>query len=803
MLGNFIKVTFRHIAANKAFTAINILGLAIGIASSLIICLYVLHETSYDKFHSDYQNIYRVTVHGQLHDIQFDVATSTGMLAKAVYAEINEVQRVTRVAKFGAWLISNGNIRHNEDSLFFVDTNFLHVFDGYSLIAGNPDSLFHQPGSLVLTERTAIKYFNTTDVVGKYMNVEANENPFKITGVLKNPPSNTHIPFDMLASLVTYEKAVSNWTNNNVYTYLQVKGNTDIGQLIKQVNTFADNYVLKELSKAFDNSFAPGDQYFFGLQPLKNIHLHSDLSGELEQNARAVYVFSFAIVALLVLIIACINFMNLSSANSVNHSQEVIMRKVSGASKREIIWQFLTESVIYSLLALLLALLFVELMLPAFNRYLGLNLAIHVFTNFPALFVIAVFTLAVGVFSGSYPAYFISGFEPAKVIQGIMRQGLRNSKIRAVFVVVQFSISILIITITIIIYHQTRFMMKKDLGFDKEQVLVIRRSDALKNKIGDFKEKITGMPGILSATNSNSIPGRNFNNTTFKIKGDKDNTALLINQVFVTPDFCKTYNLTMLQGRFFDPAVASDSFACVINESAAKLIGLSYPVGTVLEQPRLFKKGSSNYNIIGLVKDFHFQSVDKPLQPLVICFMRGNLEGYINVKINAANAGNTIKLIENTWKEFVPEYPFVYFFLNDDFNQNYISLVRLGRIFIIFSVLAIFVATLGLFGLLSFIVNQRMREIGVRKALGASVFELVVMLVKETIRLILIATAIAWALSYFISHWWLESFNYRIGINIYYFLAASLLVIVIALSTVVYKSWKAASQNAGTTLKYE
>lgn len=803
MLRNFIKVTLRHISAHKSFTTINILGLSIGIACALIISLYVIHETSFDKFHTDVPSIYRVTVHGQLHDLKFNVATSSGLITKIAYNEIHEIKHSTRIAKFGAWLISNGDIRYNEDNLFFVDSNFLKVFDGFKLLSGNKDSLFNRPACIVLTEKTALKYFGNTDVVGKTLTVEANEKPFVVTGVLQNPPTNTHIPFDMLASLLTYDRNVAHWTTNNVYTYIQIKDNISADTVLAKINSIAQRLVMNELEKAFSNSFADNDKYYFGLQPLTSIHLNSDLMGEMAPNTKAVYVYSFGIVALLILIIACLNFMNLSSANSINRSQEVIMRKVSGAGRREIVLQFLTESVIYSFVALLIALLFIELLIPTFNNYLNINLEIHTFKNLPAILAVTFFTIIIGIFAGSYPAYFISKFEPAKILQGILGQGVKNSKVRAVLVVIQFSISITIITLATIIFSQTRFMMHKDLGFDNEHLMVIRRSDALKKNIEAFIADIAKYQGVISASNSNSIPGREFNSTTFKLKGDKNNTALLLNQVFVNYDFCQAYNLEMIQGRFFDLKVPSDSFGCVINESAARLLGLSYPVGSVLEQPKIFKDFKSAYTIIGVVKDFHFQSVEKPVQPLIMCFMRGNLEGYINVKINPGNITKTISEIETTWLKYAPDYPFVYFFLNEDFNKNYDSLIRLGRIFIVFSILAIFVASLGLFGLISFVLNHRFREIGIRKALGASVVGLVVMLVKETMKLLLISAVISWILSYLLSNWWLNSFYYHIDLNVLYFILSAVIVMLISLSTVVYKAYRASVVNVGNILKYE
>lgn len=803
MFWNFIKGTFRNFAGHKSFTAINILGLSVGITCALIISLYVIHETSYDKIHSNHENIYRITLHGQVNDIKFNSATSSGALSKVIPKEINEISEFTSVARLGGWLVTNDSIRYNENNILFVNSDFLNFFDGFEVIGGDKSKMFTKPRSIVLTKSAAIKYFNTTNILGEKLLLETGDRYYTVTGIIEDVPSNSHIQFDMLASLVTYQKSMMRWTTNNVYNYVKINNASDVQTVTKKLNEFVNKYILVELNHLFENAFQDSDEYRFELQPVASIHLHSALEAELEPNGKAVYVYTFGIVAILILIIACLNFMNLSSANSINRAQEVVLRKVAGAEKRLLVLQFLVESVIYSLVALVIALLLTEIFLPLFNKYLELHLEFHFFTNITAVFGILIFAVFVGIIAGSYPALFISSFDPVKVLHGQLGQGVKNKKVRAIFVVLQFFISVLIIILTIVIYSQVRFMMKKDLGFEKDHVIVIQRSDALKKNMKAFKQEILSNANVESATNSNTIPGRGFYNSTFRLLNQKESTTHLLNQVYVNYDYCEAYNLELTQGRFFDPKEPMDSFACVINESAAELMGLSYPVGAKLEHPGMFKKYHENYTIIGVVKNFHFQSVDKPIQPLVICFMPGNWEGFINVKLNPKYRKKTLAHIESVWNKYAPDYPFVYFNLNDDFNKGYNSQIKLVRIFIIFSTLAIFVACLGLFGLVAFITNQRVREIGIRKALGASALSLVYMLTKETLKLVVIASLLACTAGFLLSRYWLNGFHYHIKLSPKYFITASLLVIILAISTVFVQAFKAARKEPGISLKYE
>lgn len=802
MLWNFIKGTYRSLAAYRSFTIINILGLAIGITCTLIISLYVIHESNYDKFHSNPDLIYRVTLDGSLNGIEFKGALTSGPLSGALNNDIEEVESSTRIVKFGAWLIARDNIRNNEDQILFVDTNFFSFFDGFKLIHGDPKTAFNKKYGIVLTEDAAMRYFSRLDVVGEKLKVEG-DRYFIITGVMENPPTNTHILFDMLGTLKTFEQHVQFWTNNRCYTYFRLKEGMDITVVESRIKQFFPKYVLPELNEVFESSFDSDDTYDYKVQRVENIHLLSNVEGDIKPGSKVEYVYAFGIAAILILIIACLNFMNLSSANSINRSKEVILRKVTGAHKHILVLQFLVESVVYSVIAMFLALILTELILPAFNHYLDLNLEYHFLADLPVVIVILVLSVILGMLSGIYPALFISSFDPVTVLQGKLGEGLRNSKVRAVFVVFQFFISILIITLTMTIYSQVNYMLNKDLGFDSENVMVIRRSDALSKNADKFKQDLLSNDNILSVTNSNSIPGREFTNIAFKIQELENQAPILLNQVFVNYDFGKTYKLQLAEGRFFNPDIKSDSFACLINETAARIIGLSYPLGYHLEQPSFYKKKEYTFQIIGVVKDFHFQSVEEEVEPLVICMRNDNFEGYINVKLSASNMDNSINYISKAWKKYSPEYPFVYFFMKDDFKVNYNPLMKLGRIFLIFSILAILIATLGLFGLFSYALNQRTREIGIRRALGASGFTMILMLSKETFKLVTFAAILGWITSYFLGNYWLGTFHYHISFKPIYFLTSYLFVLMSALFVVVYQALRKITEEPGVILKYD
>jgi putative ABC transport system permease protein len=805
MFKNFIIITFRSIKAHKAYTLINIFGLAVGIAAALIISIYVINEVSFDNFHNDSDRIFRITVGGQLKGKELNIAMTSAPMSKILAEEISSIETVTRIARFGAWLIANDSIRFNEDNFLFADSNFFNFFS-FKLIQGNRDSLLSKPRSIVLTQSSARKYFGNENPIGKKLCVETDSQLYTVTGLMQDVPANSHFHFDMLGSLTTFDKYLNDiWVSHNVYTYLKAKQNTDVTLLEKDINLLVPKYVVPQveeyLSITQEDLSSGNHDYHFNLQPLKKIHLYSNLEIELENNGNALNVYSFAVIAFLILLIACLNFINLSTANSSNRAREVVLRKVVGSERLTLILQFLTESVLFCFFALILAFLMAELAIPWFNKYLDLQLNFSAFNNVPTILTILSTTFIIGILAGIYPAFFISSYDPVFVFQGILNKGIKNKRVRSVFVSFQFFISILFIILSFVVFAQVDFMLNKELGFKKDRIVVIRRPDALKKQLDNFKKEILRNPNIESVTNSNSIPGRDFWTSTFLIEGDTSNENILTNQLFVNYDFKEAFRLTMVKGRFFDSSVLSDSNSCVINETAARIIGTNSLIGRHLITPGFVKKKGMRLEIIGVVKDFHFKTVDKAIEPLVISLMQGNWEGYLNIRLNGSAIDKSIGFLEETWGKYTMEYPFVYFFLDQDFDRNYRSVINTGRLLFIFSILSLFVACLGLFGLVSFTTFKRTREIGIRRAIGATSFKIFYLLIKETLVLLLLASAFAWSIAFLFSKLWLKEFYLRIELSPKYFVLASLIVLLMAVIVVLYQFLISVDREPGDALK--
>jgi putative ABC transport system permease protein len=807
MLRNFIIITLRSLATHKVYTLVNILGLGVGMACSILIAVYVIHELSYDTFNEKAGSIYRVAVDGKLKGRDLKIAVTAPPMAEKLVEEFPDIKSSLRIARWGAWLVSNGTISYNEDDFLFADPNFFKFFS-YRLISGNPDSVLLKPRSIVLTKTAAKRYFGDEDPIGRKLRIETEEAPYTVTGLMEDVPSNSHMHFDMLGSLSTFGNHLRDvWLSHNVYTYILTDRNTAGDELNEEINTLVEKYVspqAKELmGMAITSSKSNNDFIRYDLQPLRKIHLYSNLDVEIEQNGKALYVYTFAVIAMLILLIACLNFMNLSTATSSNRAREVVLRKVLGSERTTLIFQFLTESVLFSFLALAVALLLAELFLPHFNRYLNINLQLQVLNNLPAVSGILFFTLFLGLFAGSYPAFFISSYEPVKVLHGILNKGIQSSRVRSVFVIFQFAVSTLIIIMALIVYAQIDYMLNKELGFEKERVLVIRRPDALKERINDFRNEILKNPNIESVTNSNSIPGRNFITSSYFIEGDSSRQNYLMNQLFVSHDFREAFSLRMVEGRFFSDAIASDTMACVINEAALRELGLSSGIGIHLETPRIMKKVGRKFRIIGVVRDFHFESVDKEIEPLVISLMPGNWEGFLNVRLSSTNIDKSIKYLESAWQKYTTEYPFLYFFLDEDFDRNYRSVISTGRVLLLFSFLSIFVACLGLFGLVSYTTSQRRHEIGVRKSLGATFYQIILLLLKEIVFLVILASFFAWTIAYLFSRFWLKDFYSRISISPRYFFIASLLTLALAIFVVLYQCYSASRHDPYEAIRAE
>jgi putative ABC transport system permease protein len=807
MLKNFIIITLRNLAAQKVYAFINIFGLALGLAAVLLISTYLVNELSYDDFHRDADRIYRVCVKGKLRGSELKIAVTSLPMAGKLTEEYPDIEASMRVARFGAWLVSNGTVSFNEDKLLYADPQFFSFFS-FTMISGNADSALIHERSIVLTRSTAMRYFGREDVVGQNLWLEKETVPYKITGVVEDVPSNTHMHFDMIGSLSTLNRYLRPvWVSHNIYTYIRVKPNTNVLALESKLNNLVPKYVIPQAKEYLHipvGSFADGlniVEYF--LQPLQKIHINSNLDNELEANGSSVYMYSFAIIAFLILLIACLNFINISTANAVNRAREVVLRKVMGSERRLLVFQFLTESVLISFFALAFALLIAELCMPWFNSFLHVDLRLQTLNTPFIILAIIMGALMLGLLAGCYPAFFIASFDPIKVLQGKLSKGIKNRKVRTVFVVIQLSISVLIISLAWVVYAQVEYMLNTELGFTKQRILVIRRPDALKEQIADFKAEILKHPNIESVTNSNSIPGRDFLASTFTLDEDTSRENILMSQIFVNYDFCEAFKLQMQEGRFFSPDIPSDSAACVINEEAARMLGPQSIAGSHLLTPALKEMVGERLKIIGVIKDFHFASVDKRIGPLVFTLMPGNWEGYLNVRLSSEGIDRSIKYIGDTWNRYTHNFPFQYFFLDQDFDRNYRSVVNTGKMLFLFALLSVFLACLGLFGLVLFTTNHRIQEIGIRKALGATYYQIILMMVGETAMLNVFASVFAWLAAWLISMLWLKDFYSRITLSPKYFIFSSAIVLMLSILVVFFQAYHGSKRDPVTALKAE
>jgi len=812
MLFTLLKVAYRNFFRQKSYSIINLSGLAVGIASSILIALFVLHEFSYDSFHENADLIYRTKVKGQMMGSEMDMVVTSPPMGPAMLEDYPEVKNFVRLRQYGDWLVRYEDKKFHEEDFLFADSTFFEVFD-FKLIRGNPHTVLDEPRSVVLTESTARKYFGKEDPIGKMLHLETDTTYFKVTGIVEDVPANSHFTFDLLGSLHTYTRNTFQdnfWVSHNYWTYILVNSNANIDELKGKLNLMVDKYVGPQIEEVlgidmeeFEKS---GNTFGYQLQALKDIHLNSDLQYEIEANGNKTLVYIFIIIGILILIVAMINFMNLSTARSTGRAREVGIKKVVGSSRKKLIFQFFLESVFITYIALLFAILIVELVLPAFNNITQLELDINYLDNIWILPSLLVFGLVVGVLAGSYPAFVLASFKPTSVLKGSMVAGVKGSFLRRVLVVAQFTVAITILLGSFVAQRQIGFILNKDLGFDKENVLVIRRSDALDDQIEAFKQELSNLPEVISVTHSNNIPGRNFSNNATFVEGRPTTDIYLSWQGRVSYEFAETFSLEMAEGRFFDKNVRSDSAAVVLNQAAVKALGLEE---NTLEKRLMMLRGPNEYmfvNIIGVLKDFNFQSLHEDIEAMVLFPLRGNPEGYIPVKLKGNENPKTIEEIKKIWEKFNQDYPFDYFWMDDDFESQYETEKRTGNILLLFSILSIFISCLGLFGLISFTSEKRTKEIGIRKSMGASIPGILTMLSKETLVLIGISAIFSTPV-YLVINKWLQNFAFHFKFNPGVFalwLGITLIVIlVIALITVNAVAIGAARKNPANSLRHE
>jgi putative ABC transport system permease protein len=797
MLKNYLKVAFRNLFKHKAYSFINIFGLALGMASAVLILLFVRYERSYDRFHEKADRIQRVAVRALIGNTKIRQTSTPAIMTPTLLEHYPEVEYSIRFQDdFEGVTVKYGDLIFNEYRVGSTDADFFKVFT-FPLTAGDPNTALEEPNTVVISETMAQKYFKGEGALDRILNIDGRD--FRVSGVMADFPHNSHFHFDMLRSLITYKErlADTNWFNNSYQTYLLLHKGVSAASFEAKFPEIVRNYATA--GQDYDGWLSRGNYWEYYLQPLTSIHLHSDLNGEFEANGNAAYVSASFLIALFILLIAAVNYMNLATARSANRAREVGIRKVVGSTRGPLLRQFLAESLTASFLALVMALALVHILLPAFRALTGRALSMPYLEDpvvIPALLGLA---LVLGIFSGSYPAFFLASVRPIKVLRGRYQSGSRNAGLRNVLVLVQFSISIFLVVGTLVVQRQTEFMRSQNLGFDKEHVVILKTPVPLGTRSRAFKDQILSLPEISAVSGSNTTPGRPFNNWGCQASGLDE--SITLNMCVCDEGFLETLGLEMAEGRFFSREFSTDDKAIVINEAAAKLIGWDDPIGKTIAFDR-----DSTFTVVGVVKDYHYESLHHSVRPGALMAQPGiwgSQEDYISARILPSDIPRTLSRIRNVWDSFMKGYPFEYSFLDSDYDKLYHNEERTGRIFSVFAALAIGIGCLGLLGLASFAAEQKTREIGIRRVLGASVPGIMMLLSRDLLRWVALANLVAWPIAFFAMNNWLANFPTRIGLSWLFFVMAGLVTLFIAWFSTSFQAYKAANTDPVTALKHE
>ncbi|HEY6899944.1 MAG TPA: ABC transporter permease [Puia sp.] len=810
MLKNYFKTALRNLWKNKGFSAINIVGLAIGLSTCLLIFIYVMDELSYDRHHKNADRIYRVDAEIKFGGNHFILAQAPAPTGPAMLQDYPEVEKEVRFRNYGGMSVKKGNQNIREEAVIYADSTLFDVFS-LPVLAGDPHTALMEPRTVVITRRTAKKYFDNVQVVGR--NLIVNDSvPYRVTAVIEDLPEQSHFHFDFFVSLSESKEAknTNEWMSNNFNTYVLLRKGADGHRLEGKFGGMIVKYIGPLLKSAVNLSledfFKGGSYVGFSLTPLTAIHLHSNKTGEFEANGNIQYVYIFSAIALFILLIACVNFMNLSTARSANRAREVGVRKVLGSLRGDLISQFMIESIVVSFLGMLLAIGLAGLLLPVFNNLAGKQMSIGLLSRpwlFPSILGLI---LAVGVLAGSYPAFFLSAFRPIAVLKGQVASGFKTSWLRNSLVVFQFGISIFLIVGTVVIYKQLGYIRNRSVGFHRDQVLIVHNTGALGDGVRSYKEELLKISGVQGATMTGFMPtgGWRNDNAFFLTPSLDTKQAISLQNWQIDETYIPVLGMEMASGRNFSREFPTDSNGVILNEAAVKLMGGggANPLGRKLyELDDLQTKHVSEWHVIGVVKDFNFNSLRQVVTPMGL-FLHEN-RGSIALRLQASDAQRVVAQAENAWHKAAPGRHFSYVFMDEEFNSIYKAEQRMGGISLSFSLLAIFIACLGLFGLAAYAAEQRTREIGIRKVLGASVSGIVSLLSKDFLRLVLIAAVIAGPLAWWAMHHWLQDFAYRISIGWEVFAIAAVLAAGIALVTVSFQAVKAALTNPVKSLRSE
>ncbi|NQY30279.1 MAG: ABC transporter permease [Flavobacteriaceae bacterium] len=801
MFKNYIKVAFRSLNKNRTYAIINILGLALGLAVTILVFMFIKDETSYEKHWDGYERVYRTGIKASVMGQTMDAPVSPSPMANTFRTEFTDVETATRINTVKQEIM----VSYEQTKVYIqksvrADSTFFKIFN-YEFVQGDPKTALKGENFLVLTEESARKLFGDVNPLGKVVKYD-NRSDYIVKGIVKEPKGHSHFQFDMFMS----QNSIQNvWMSNNNYTYVKLKEGVDVNafktemrrNFMKKIEPDVERFMQTTVAELFK-----GESYYeYQIMPLKDIHLHSNKEWEIQQNGNIMYIYVFIGIALLVIIIAGINFMNLSTARAGKRAKEVGVRKVSGASKKMLVTQFLTESVIQSFIALFLAFILVELFLPGFNNILETEL--YLFNSYigETLIFSFIITLFYGLFAGSYPAFFLSSFQPISVLKGDFTKTKGGALLRKVLVVTQFTASTILIIGMMIIFKQISFLHNKDIGFNGEQVIVVPiQTDKMAENFRNYKSIFLKNSNVLNTTRASFYPGDTPNQNMYLLEGSKEQLPLW--NMDVDYDFFKTLDVKMLDGRKFDREKESDSIPYfILNETAVKNLNIQNAVGRKMAR----NQGSSNNtiygNIIGVVKDFHIEGFNSEIRPMVLTI--SNELWFASFKIANKDMSSTIDFIEKEWTKLEPSHPFRYTFLDQKFGKLLRQQENFGNMFLVLTILAIIISSMGLFGLASYTAQQRTKEIGVRKVLGASVPQIMKMLTTDFIKLVLLANVFAWPITYIFAKDWLSNFSYQIDMPILPYILATLLAILIALITVSFQAYQAAISDPVDALKYE
>ncbi|MGB3778834.1 MAG: ABC transporter permease [Tunicatimonas sp.] len=786
MLKNYLKVAFRNLVNNKVYSVINIGGLTLGIATALLILLWVGDELSYDRYHTNADRLFRTVVLGQVADQEVAYTTTPAPFAELASGEIPEIQSTTRVNLVAQALFTHEQQPFQEPDGAYADPAMLTMFS-FNFIEGDPATALIDPKSVVLSQTLARKYFGDEPAVGQTLRLN-NADDVTVRAVYADMPKTSHLRF---AYLLPFELFVQNrgigddnWSDFNYYTYLQLAD----GALAETVG----DKITSVLNKKFEDDPFVSDIF---LQPITDIHLHSNYSMDISGNGDIQYVYIFSAIGLFILIIACINFMNLATARSIKRSKEIGLRKTVGAVRPQLIRQFLGEALLYSFIAVALAALLVKFVLPLFNDLAQKQVYLHLLDG-RVLGLLAIITLVTGILAGLYPALFLSSFKPAKVLKGTFRVSSGSALFRKGLVVLQFALSIILIVGTLVINDQLSFIRNKKLGYSKDNTLVLPMSGDIGSSYLTFKNRLLEQPGIRYVTSASQDLTDVSSTTNGADWPGAPEDGMLLSQLSVDRDFIDAFGIQMADGRAFSSERNADSTAFILNQAAVKMIGADNPVGLS------FSVHGVEGTVVGVAEDFNFQSVRQAIAPMVL-FVSPNWRNKVYIKVEPDQLSEAITTVEDTWKQMNPAYPFEYRFLDESFDELYRAEQRTGELFNYFALIAIFISCLGLFGLSAYTAELRTKEIGVRKVLGASVPSILALFTKDFLILVLLAFALAVPVSYYLMHTWLQGFVYRTSIGLTVFALAITFAVLITLLTVSYQSLRAALANPVDSLRSE